>query len=87
LAYHTVDIDRKGQLTTVTGSRLVPTQHESRQPWLWELSSEEWLLALRRPASTRRKRRRAVTAAAQPLCLFDLAAFTAPSAPVTEQVG
>jgi transposase InsO family protein len=83
LAYHTVVVDRKGQLTAVTGSRLVQPQHQSRQPWLWELSSEEWLLALRRPAPRRRQRRRAVTPAAQPLSLFDTAAFAAPREPVT----
>jgi hypothetical protein len=83
LAYHTVVGRRKGQLTAVTASRPVQTQHQSQQPWLWELRPEEWLLALRRPAPKRQQRRRVVTPAAQPLSLFDTALFAAPQEPVT----
>jgi len=86
LAYYTVTADRKGQLAAVTAPRLVRTRHQSRQPWLWELSPTEWLLTLKRPAP-RRRRRRAAAPVAPPLSLFDTAPFAAPSAPVTAQLG
>ncbi len=72
-----------GRLTAVTASRPLQTQHQSQQPWLWELRPEEWLLALRRPAPKRQQRRRVVTPAAEPLSLFDTAPFAAPREPVT----
>jgi len=70
LAYYTVDTDRRGQLTLVTAPRLVPTQYQSPQPWLWQLGPDEWVLALRRPASARR-RQRSGAPASQLLSLFD----------------
>jgi transposase len=83
LAYYTVAVDRRGQLSSVRDPRPVQTQHQSRQPWLWELSPEEWLLALRCPAPRRRPRPRVVTPAVQPLSLFDMAANTTLSEPAT----
>jgi hypothetical protein len=56
LAYYTVKVNRRGELTQVTEPRLVPTQYRSRQPWLWQLSAEERLFAL--PVPRRRRRRR-----------------------------
>jgi hypothetical protein len=52
LAYYTVHADRRGQLSTVTEGRLVTTQYESVQPWLWAWrpNSPKWLLALPVPA-------------------------------------
>jgi len=56
LAYYTVKVNRRGELTAVTEPRRVPTQYRSRQPWLWQLSADERLLAL--PVPRRRRRRR-----------------------------
>jgi putative transposase len=84
LAYYTVAVDRTGQLTTVTAPRLVPTQHQSQQPWLWPLSPEEWLLALQRPAVPRRRRPRPVTPAVQTPFLFAEAAFSPAAEAVTD---
>jgi putative transposase len=56
LAYYTVKVNRRGELTAVTEPRRLPTQYRSRQPWLWVLSAEERLLAL--PVPRRRRRRR-----------------------------
>lgn len=55
LAYYTVKVNRRGELTVVTEPRRVPTRYRSRQPWLWQLSAEERLLAL--PVPRRRRRR------------------------------
>jgi transposase len=78
LAYYAVAVDRRGQLTAVTEPRLVLTRYQSRQPWLWELSPEEWLLALQRPARRRKRPRRPVAPASQPLFLFDELTTTPP---------
>jgi putative transposase len=82
LAYYSVAVDRKGQLTTVTAPRLMPTQHQSRQPWLWSLGPDEWQLVLQRPAVPRRRRPRPVGPIVQAPFLF---AEAAPS-PAAEAV-
>jgi transposase len=60
LAYYTVKVNRRGELTAVTEPRLVPTRYQARQPrlWPWAPNSGEWQLALRVPARRRRRRRR-----------------------------
>lgn len=60
LAYHTVKVNRRGELTAVTEPRLVPSQYKSPQPWLWPLSAAERLLALPVPKRGRRRRQRQV---------------------------
>ncbi len=59
LAYYTVKVNRRGELTAVTEPRLVPTGYQERQPRLWSRApnSAEWQLALRVPARRRRHRR------------------------------
>jgi hypothetical protein len=56
LAYYTVTVNRRGELTAVTEPRLLPSRYQSPQPWLWPLTAEERLLAL--PVPRRRRRRR-----------------------------
>jgi len=62
LAYYTVTVNRRGELTAVTEPRLLPTPYQAPQPplWSWTAGSDEWLLALRLPARGRRRRRRRV---------------------------
>jgi len=60
LAYYTVKVNRRGELTQVTEPRLLPTQYQSRQPWLWQLSPQERLFALPVPVRRRHRRRRRV---------------------------
>lgn len=59
LAYYTVKVNRRGELTAVTEPRLLPTQYRSRQPtlWSWRADSEEWLLAHQVAQRHRRRRR------------------------------
>jgi hypothetical protein len=71
LAYYTVKVNRRGELTQVTEPRLVPTQYRSRQPWLWPLSAEERLFAL--PVPRRRRRRRPQQVGVQGCFLLDAA--------------
>ena len=61
LAYYSVTVNRRGELTAVTEPRLVPARAPARQPrlWPWRPNSEEWQLALRVPTRGRRRRRRA----------------------------
>jgi transposase len=56
LAYYTVKVNRRGELTAVTEPQLLPTQYQSPQPWLWPLSPEERRLALPVPKPGRRRR-------------------------------
>lgn len=58
LAYYTVKVNRRGELTAVTEPRLVPTRYQARQPrlWPWAPNSAEWQLALQVPARRRRRR-------------------------------
>ena len=58
LAYYSVRVDRRGQLTTVTETRLLATRYGAAQPplWAWTPNSAEWLLAL--PVLARKRRRR-----------------------------
>jgi hypothetical protein len=60
LAYYTVTVNRRGELTAVTEPRLVPTRYQGRQPrlWPWAPNSAEWQLALRVPTRRRRRHRR-----------------------------
>lgn len=60
LAYYTVKVNRRGELTAVTEPRLVPTRYQGRQPrlWSWAPNSAEWQLALRVPTRRRRQHRR-----------------------------
>jgi len=60
LAYYTVKVNRRGELTAVTEPRLVPTRYQGRQPrlWSWAPNSAEWQLALRVPTRRRRRHRR-----------------------------
>ena len=64
LAYYTVKVNRRGELTAVTEPRLVPSRYQARQPrlWPWAPNSAEWQLAVRVPARRRRPRRRAEAA-------------------------
>jgi len=58
LAYYTVNVNRRGELTAVTEPRLVPTGYQPVQARLlaWTPNSAEWRLAL--PVPLRRRRRR-----------------------------
>jgi hypothetical protein len=58
LAYYTVKVNRRGELTAVTDARLLPARYRARQPrlWPWAPNSGEWQLALRVPARRRRRR-------------------------------
>ena len=58
LAYYTVKVNRRGELTEVTESQLLPTPYQSPQPWLWPLSPQERLFAVPVPARGRRRPRR-----------------------------
>jgi putative transposase len=59
LAYYSVKVNRRGELTAVTAPRLLPTGYRPPQPtlWSWRAGSEEWLLALQVPPRGRRRRR------------------------------
>jgi len=52
LAYYTVKVNRRGELTAVTEPRLLPSRYQARQPrlWPWAPNSDAWRLALRVPA-------------------------------------
>jgi hypothetical protein len=56
LAYYTVTVNRRGELTAVTAPQRLPSPYQSPQPWLWSLSAAERLFAL--PVPRRRRRRR-----------------------------
>ena len=60
LAYYSVKVNRRGELTAVTTPQLLPVPYQARQPrlWPWAPNSAEWQLALRVPARGRRRRRR-----------------------------
>jgi putative transposase len=59
LAYYTVKVNRRGELTAVTAPRLLPARYQARQPrlWPWVPNSAEWQLALRVPTRGRRRQR------------------------------
>jgi len=57
LAYYTVKVNRRGELTAVTASHRLPSQYQSPQPWPWPLSAAERLFALPVPRRPRRRRR------------------------------
>jgi len=71
LAYHTVKVNRRGELTAVTEPQLLPTPYRSLQPWLWPLSPQERLFALAVPK--RRRRSPPPHDAVQGCFTFDLA--------------
>lgn len=59
LAYYTVKVNRRGELTAITEPRLLPTPYQAQQArlWPWAPNSAEWLLAVRVPSRRRRRRR------------------------------
>jgi hypothetical protein len=57
LAYYTVKVNRRGELTAVTEPQLLPSQYQSPQPSLWPLSPEQRLFALPVPQRHRRRQR------------------------------
>jgi hypothetical protein len=71
LAYHTVKVNRRGELTAVTEPQRLSTPYRSLQPWLWPLSAQERLFALAVPK--RRRRAPPPQAAVQGCFAFDLA--------------
>jgi len=73
LAYHTVKVNRRGELTAVTEAQLLPTPYRSLQPWLWPLSPQERLFALAVPRRRRRRRSPLPQEAVQGGFAFDLA--------------
>jgi len=62
LAYYSVKVNRRGELTAVTEPRLLPTAYQPVQArlWAWTPNSDEWVLALRVPARMWRWHRRQV---------------------------
>src|SRR5579859_6228928 len=60
LAYYAVKMNRRGELTAVTESRLLPARYHARQPrlWPWMPNSDERQLALLVPAERLLRRRR-----------------------------
>ncbi|HZQ35803.1 MAG TPA: hypothetical protein VFD32_07715 [Dehalococcoidia bacterium] len=73
LAYYTVKVNRRGELTAVTDPHRLPSQYQSPQPWLWPLSAEERLLALPVPRRRRRRRPRPVELGSQGCLLLEAA--------------
>lgn len=73
LAYYSVKVNRRGELTAVTEPHRLPSQYQSPQPWLWPLSAEERLLALPVPRRRRRRRPTPVQLGTQGCLLLDAA--------------
>jgi len=73
LAYHTVKVNRRGELTAVTEPQVLPTPYRSLQPWLWPLSAQERLFALAVPRRRRRRRSPPPQDVVQGCFTFDMA--------------
>jgi putative transposase len=60
LAYYSVKVNRRGEVTAVTEPRLLPTRYQAAQArlWAWAPESDEWQLAFRVPGRRRRRGRR-----------------------------
>jgi transposase len=74
LSLYSVRLAPDHQITEVMNPRRLETRFRSPQLDLWQLSDTEWLLALRRPESGRRKKRSKIVALAEQLVLLEFGA-------------
>lgn len=74
LSLYSVRLSPDQQITEVTNPRRMETHFRSPQLDLWQLSDTEWLLALRRPEPSMRKKRSKIIAFAEQLMLPEFGA-------------